>query len=412
MSESAAVALVGALDTKGDEYTFVRTRLEARGLRCVTVDIGVLGSPRSTADLDRTAVAAAAGCSIDDLVREADRNAAMIAMAAGAARIVGQLSADGHLSGVFAMGGSNAAFVMGVVAAALPIGVPKMLVSTAVAGDTASYVGTSDLTMMYPVEDVAGLNSVSAPLLARAADALAGMVEGAPVSFRGVAAESVALTMFGITTPGVTAARDAVERGAREAHVFHANGRGGRTLEALLRSGAFDAVLDLTTTELADELLGGICSAGPDRLTAAGRRGIRQIVSTGALDVVNFGPINTVPGRFRGRRLHAHNPTVTLMRVEPDESAEIGKILARKLNAATGPVEVHVPMVGFSQLSVPGGPFHHPESDEALLSALRQHLDARIELRTHDVDINSPAFAAAVAARLDAPMHTVRKEAP
>jgi uncharacterized protein (UPF0261 family) len=282
---------------------------------------------------------------------------------------------------------------MSKVAAALPIGCPKILVSTIVAGDTRPYVGTSDLTMMYPVVDIAGLNSLSVPVLARAADACVGMLSG-PVTF---VAESgslpIACTMFGVTTACVTAVREALEADHNELHIFHANGTGGRTLEAMVRSGFFGAVADITTTELADELLGGVCSAGPDRLTAAAAVGIPQVVSVGALDMVNFGEPSSVPARFAGRQFYAHNPAVTLMRTNAEECHELGMRMAQRLNASTGFVEVLVPARGFSQISVEGGPFHNPDADRALIRSLEDHLHPSIPLRIFDAAINDPGFA-------------------
>lgn len=265
-----------------------------------------------------------------------------------------------------------------------------MLVSTIVAGDTRPYVGTSDLTMMYPVVDIAGLNSISVRVLANAADAMAGMVRHAPIPDMLAGRKSVGATMFGVTTTCVTAVADHLES-ARDAEVqvFHCTGTGGRTFEAMIASGLFAAVADITTTELADELVGGVCTAGPRRMEAAGALGIPQVVSTGALDMANFGPRDTVPARYADRLLFVHNPSVTLMRTDGAENAELGRIMARKLNAANGFVEVHVPMLGFSQISVEGGPFHDPEADAAFVAALQADLDPRIPLQLRPRDQRS-----------------------
>lgn len=389
---SATVVLAGAFDTKHEEYRFVRDRLAAAGVASTLVDVGVLGSPGLTADVDREQVAHAGGTELDALARGRDRNDAMVAMARGAARVIRQRYDRGLVRAVIMLGGSNAAFVMSQVAAALPIGCPKLLVSTVVAGDTRPYVGTSDLTMMYPVVDIAGLNSISIPVLARAADACAGMVTGAPLPEHG-RGPSIACTMFGVTTACVTAVHDKLIGHHNEVHVFHANGTGGRTLEAMIRSGFFTAVADITTTELADELLGGVCSAGPNRLEAAAQAGVPQVVSVGALDMVNFGAPETVPTRFANRLFHAHNPAVTLMRTNAEECAELGRIIAGKLNRATAFTEVLVPAQGFSQISTAGGPFYDPGADEALIDALREHLEPTIPLRVLDAAINDPSFA-------------------
>lgn len=389
---SATVVLAGALDTKHEEYRFVRDRLASAGVPCTLVDVGVLGSPGLTADVDREQVARAGGADLDGLARGRDRNDAMVAMARGAATLIRQRYDRGLVRAVVMLGGSNAAFVMSRVAAALPIGCPKVLVSTVVAGDTRPYVGTSDLTMIYPVVDIAGLNSISIPVLARAADACAGMVTGAPLPEQ-ERRPSIACSMFGVTTACVTAVHDNLVGRGNEVHVFHANGTGGRTLEAMIRSGFFAAVADITTTELADELLGGVCSAGPCRLEAAAEAGVPQVVSVGALDMVNFGAPETVPDRFAGRLVHPHNPVVTLMRTNAEECSRLGEVMAGKLNRATAFTEVLVPRRGFSQMSVEGAPFYDPDADDALIGALRKHLDPRIPLRVLDVTINDPSFA-------------------
>lgn len=390
---SARVVLVGALDTKGAEYAFVRDRLTAAGLGTLVIDTGVLGSPSIAADVDRAHVARAGGAEIEALAAAGDRNEAMTTMARGAASTVRRLHRKGEVAAIIVLGGSNAGFVMSQVAAALPIGCPKLLVSTIVAGDTRPYVGTSDLMMLYPVVDIAGLNSVSLPVLAKAADACIGMLTGAALPARGADTDTVACTMFGVTTACVAAVQHALEEQGDEVHVFHATGTGGLALEAMIDAGYFAAVADITTTELADELLGGVCSAGPHRLEAAARRGIPQVVSVGALDMCNFGARETVPQRFTDRLLFAHNPVVTLMRTSPDECAELGRILANKLNASSGHVEVVVPTRGFSQISGPGGPFHDPDADAALVAALRSHLDPRIPLHLVDATINDEAFS-------------------
>ena len=399
---TAPVVLIGALDTKADEYGFVRDRLLASGLPTTMIDCGVLDRPGCPADVERAAVAHAGGSELADLVLDHDRNAALGVMASGAAATVRRLHAAGRLSAVIVLGGSNAGFVMSRVATALPIGVPKVLVSTIVAGDTRPYVGTSDLIMMYPVVDIAGLNSISVPVLARAVDAIVGMLRGPRLPASLAAATSIGATMFGVTTACVSAVQDALdERGGIETQVFHATGTGGRTLEAMIGSGLFEAVADLTTTELADELLGGVCTAGPHRLEAAARAGVPQVVSAGAMDMANFGPRDSVPEQFADRLLYAHNPSVTLLRTSPAENADLGATLAAKLNRATGFVEVHLPSKGFSQISVAGGPFHDPEADAALIEAVRRDLRPSIPLHVHDLDINHPDFAAEIVQALD-----------
>jgi uncharacterized protein (UPF0261 family) len=284
---------------------------------------------------------------------------------------------------------------------ALPVGVPKLMVSTMAAGDTADYVGGVDVTMMASVTDVAGLNSISARILANAAAAMAGMVGAPPVDL-GETKPLIGATMFGVTTPCVTRAREALEARGYEVLVFHATGTGGLAMEALVDAGFLAGVLDATTTELCDDLVGGVLSAGPDRLEAAGRAGLPQVVSVGALDMVNFGSRDSVPPQFEERNLYVHNPSITLMRTTAEENAELGRRIARKLSAATGPVSLFVPLKGVSMIDAEGQPFHDPEADAALFAALRDGLaGSRVELVELDRNVNDPEFATAMAARLD-----------
>jgi uncharacterized protein (UPF0261 family) len=379
--------LVGTLDTKGREYDFVRGRLAAMGIETIVVDVGVLGDPGIKPDVAATDVAVAAGETLPDLRAAADRGAANSAMSRGAALIVGDLVTQGKAHGVIGLGGTGGTTLISYVMRALPVGFPKVLVSTVASGDTSRYVGTSDITMMYSIVDIAGMNSISARILANAAAALAGMVTQPEVR-RSDAKPVVTATMFGVTTPAVEAARGRLEDLGYEVLVFHATGAGGRSMEALVSAGLVAGVLDLTTTELADELVGGVFSAGPDRLTAAGRAGVPQVVSFGALDMVNFGPADTVPEQFRSRTLHRHNATVTLMRTTPDECAELGKRIGQRLSAAAGPVEVLIPQRGVSAISVEGGPFHDPEADAALIHGFKSHVDPRVVVAEHDLVIN------------------------
>jgi uncharacterized protein (UPF0261 family) len=278
--------------------------------------------------------------------------------------------------------------------------VPKLMVSTMASGDTEPYVGARDVTMMYSVADIEGLNQLSRQVIANAALAVVGMVSNQP-DVEVEARPTVGITMFGVTTPCVQAARERLEGRGYETIVFHATGTGGRAMESLVEEGVIDGVLDVTTTEWADELVGGVLGAGPERLEAAGRRGIPQVVSTGALDMVNFGPRESVPEAFEGRQFHVHNPQVTLMRTTPEENAELGEIIAGKLNAATGPTALVVPLGGVSMIDVEGEDFHDPEADAALFDALRANLDEDVELIEHDADINDEAFAELLVETLD-----------
>ncbi len=397
-----SVVLLGTLDTKGDEYGFVRDRLVAAGLTVVVVDAGVLGSPGLTADVPREDVAAAAGADLAALRDAGDRGAAVTAMAAGAAAVVRRLYDEGRCDGALALGGTGGTSIAAAAFRGLPLGVPKVIVSTAAAGDTSAYLRETDLVLMPSVVDVAGVNRLSARILANAAAAVAGMVTAESVS---VADDKplLAASMFGVTTPAVDAARARLGDLGYEVLVFHMTGTGGRTLESLASSGQLAGVLDLTTTELADELVGGVFSAGPDRLTAAGRAGIPQVVSVGALDMVNFGPRDTVPAQFTDRNLFVHNPSVTLMRTTADECAELGRRLATRLNGATGPTALLLPLRGVSAIAVEGGVFHDPAADAALFDAIRETVDRSVvELVEMDAVINDEAFAHAAADTLNA----------
>ena len=397
----ATVVLVGTLDTKAAECAFLRERLRAEGCDVIVLDVGVMtASP--TADVGADEVAAAAGEDRAALAAAGDRGRAMAAMGRGATAVARRLLAEGRLDGIVGLGGSGGSSVASAVMRALPIGVPKLLVSTMASGDTHAFVGASDIALMYTVVDLAGLNHISEPILANAAAAMAGMARhAAGPATRRAGRPVIGATMFGVTTPCVTAAREILEARGYEVLVFHANGAGGRSMESLVRAGEIDAVLDVTTTELADELVGGRMSAGPGRLEAAATLGLPQVVSLGALDIVNFGPLDTVPPRFRDRNLYRHNAAVTLMRTTAAECAELGRVLARKLNAATGPLAVFVPTGGLSSIGVPGERFHDPVADAALVRELRTGLRADIEVVEVASDINDPAFALAMAVRLD-----------
>ena len=398
----ATVVLAGTLDTKGEEVAFVRDRVRALGPEVVVVDVGILGPPLATPDVDRETVARAAGTTVAALVAEGDRGRAIDAMARGLTAVARDLRAAGRLDAMAGLGGGGGTQLIATAMRELPVGVPKLLVSTMASGDTRPYVGTSDLTLMHAVVDVAGLNSLSRRILGNAAAAVAGMATAAAGSVDTPSAKPVVgATMFGVTTPCVTVARERLEALGYEVLVFHATGVGGRTLEGLVRDGTVRAVLDATTTELADELVGGVLSAGPDRLEAAGAAGIPQVVSLGALDMVNFGPAETVPDRFRDRRFHRHNAAVTLMRTTPAECAALGAQLAAKLSAARGPVTLFVPLRGVSAIAAAGGAFHDPAADAALLGAIRRDLGPNVTLREVDAEINDPAFATAMADELD-----------
>jgi uncharacterized protein (UPF0261 family) len=395
----ATVVLLGTLDTKGKEFDYLRARLREQGVDVVLVDAGVF-EPLAEADIGQDEVAAAAGTDIAALRDAGDRGAAVEAMCRGAAAVVGRLHEEGKLDGILSVGGSGNSSIGAAAMRGLPVGVPKLIVSTVASGDTRPYVGASDVSMTYSVVDISGLNRISERILANAAGAIAGMAKVAAPESGGERRPLIGATMFGVTTPAVTRARERLEELGYEVLVFHATGTGGQSMEALARGGFLVGVFDLTTTELADELVGGVLSAGPDRLETAGELGLPQVVSLGALDMVNFGPRETVPPQFDDRNLYVHNPTITLMRTTPEECAELGRQIARKLSAATGPTALFVPLKGVSMIATKGGPFYDAAADEALFGALREGLSDNVELHELDLDVNDDAFADAMADRL------------
>jgi uncharacterized protein (UPF0261 family) len=396
---SKTVLLIGTLDTKGREYEFVKAMIEARGLKTFMLDCGVLGEPTFTPDSPAALTAEAGGGTLAALREKRDRGHALEIMGLGARKLALEFLAQGKFDGVITMGGSGNTSIGATAMQALPVGMPKLIVSTMASGDVGPYVGVKDITMMYSVVDVSGLNRVSRQIFANAAGAISGMVEQAKPK----AAEKplIGATMFGVTTPCVDHFRERMEAAGYEMLVFHAVGSGGRAFEALISDGYFSGVGDITTTEWCDELVGGVLSAGPERLDAAAKKGIPQVVSLGALDMVNFGPRETLPPQYESRNIYVHNPQVTLMRTTPEECAQLGKIIAEKLNKTTGPTVLYVPLKGVSAIDVEGMPFYDPEADKALFEALRANLDrSKVDLVELDMAINDPAFADAMVDRL------------
>lgn len=385
------ILLIGSFDTKGEEFAFVRDLIEARGVHTLLLDTSVLNEPMLTPDIPAGQVARAGGSSLSQLRKVADRGKAVDVMIRGVQKLVPELYEEVKFDGVLSLGGGAGTNIATAAMRSLPTGVPKLMVSTQASSDISTFVGVKDVTMMYSVVDIAGLNSLSRKILGNAAGAICGMVdqhipavEEKPV---------VAATMFGVTTPCVTVARRKLEEAGFEVLVFHATGSGGRAMESLIRDGYVDAVADLTTTEWCDEVVGGVLSAGPDRLEAAAETGIPQLVSCGALDMVNFHAMDTVPKKFKTRNLYKHNPTVTLMRTSADECAKIGERIAEKLNKSTGPVVLMLPLKGVSSLDQKGKPFFDPKANKSLFDSLRKHIDSSVRLVELDLHINDKAFA-------------------
>lgn len=388
------IALLGTFDSKGEEYAYVKGLIEAKGHRTLAIDTGVLGEPKGIApDVGADEVARAGGSSLVELRAAKDRGKAMQAMSRGAAALVRRLYDEGRFDGIFGMGGTGGSSVISAAMRNLPVGVPKLLVSTAASGNTEPYVGARDVTMMPSIVDVAGINRISGLIFARAAGAICGMVE-AEIKPSATARPVVAATMFGNTTDCVNMCREALTKQGYEVLVFHCTGTGGRTMEGLVRDGLIAGVLDITTTEWADEICeGAVFSAGPTRLDAAGEVGVAHLIVPGCVDMANFGPIDTVPEKYKGRKLYEWNPSVTLMRTTPEENERMGKLFAEKANKAKGPVAFLLPLRGVSILDSEGQPFWWPEADKAMFDAIKANVKPGIRVEEIDANINDPAFA-------------------
>ena len=362
------IAVLGTLDSKGEEHAFVAGLIRERGHAALLIDVGSGGPPVVTPDITREEVAAAAGLDLAPLIARRDRGECVVAMSKAAPVLLEKLAAAGEIDGVISLGGGGGTAIGTAAMRALPLGFPKLMVSTLASGNTAPYLGTKDIVMMPSIADVAGLNRLSRVIFSRAAGAICGMVEAK------------------------------VEVDAAKPLVVAATGAGGRTMESLIESGMVSGVLDLTTTEWADELVGGVLNAGPERMDAAARAKVPVVIAPGCLDMVNFGEEASVPAKFAGRNFYIHNPQVTLMRTTPVECAELGGILAAKANACTAGCAVMIPRQAISVISAAGQPFHDAAADEALFGALRGH--SRQPVEEFDLEINDPAFARACAEKL------------
>lgn len=392
------IVVVGALDTKGAEFAFVKKAIEDRGHNVLVINTGIIGEPSFPADIPAAEVADAGGSSLVALREKADRGEAIAVMTEGVAAIIQDLFEKGQVDGVFGMGGSAGTVIGTSAMRALPVGVPKVMVSTLAGSDTSPYVGSRDVVMFPSVVDVAGINRISARIYANAVGALIGMVETTPPDID--EKPLIAASMFGNTTILVDRCREALEAKGYEVLVFHATGTGGRTMESLITDGYFAGSLDVTTTEWADELVGGVLSAGAERLDAAAAQGIPQVIAPGCLDMVNYWARETVPEKYSKRLFYQWNPNVTLMRTTPEENVELGRILAEKANASRGPVAFFLPLQGVSMLDAPGKEFWWPEADRALFEAIKRYTRPDIPVYELDNNINDEAFAESVTNKL------------
>jgi uncharacterized protein (UPF0261 family) len=393
-----AVYAIATMDAKGVEIAYVAQQARAAGAAVVTVDVGTKAAPAIRPDIGREKVAACHPEGAPAVLRHSERGEAVTAMSEALVEFLKSEHAAGRVAGAIGLGGTGGTALIAPALRALPIGLPKLLVSTVASGNTAAYVGCCDITMMYSVVDVSGLNRVSKEVLGNAAHAIAGMVTHSIST--GDVRPALGMTMFGVTTPCVTAVREKLEERGYDCLVFHATGIGGQAMEKLVASGMIAGVLDITTTEVADEVVGGVFRAGPDRFDVILERGIPYVMSLGALDMVNFGALDTLPEQFCDRTLHIHNKQVTLMRTTPEENRRIARWIAAKINRSHSPVRILIPEKGVSMLDAPGQPFHDPEADSALFEELTASVkqDAGRVIRRLPCHINDDAFVSALVA--------------
>jgi uncharacterized protein (UPF0261 family) len=393
---SKTIAMIGAFDTKGPEYAFLREHILARGCDVLAINIGVLGTTDLfDVDIEASELAAAGGGDLSALRENNDRGEAMKVMTAGAPLLVRRLYDQGAIDGIIGMGGTGGTVVITAGMRALPLGLPKVCVSTAASANTSAYVGTKDIVMIPSIVDVAGINRISRIIFTRAAGAICGMVDAEPVAASGEK-PIITASMFGNTTECVNACMDALAVEGFEVLVFHATGTGGKTMESLVREGLVDAVLDITTTEWADTVCGGMFDAGPHRLDAPGEMGVPHLIVPGCVDMANFGGPETVPQKYKDadRTFYPWNPAITLMRTNVQENRRMGEAFAAKANAATGPVAFLIPLRGVSILDGDGQMFCDRQADQAIFDAIKSGVRDDIEVAEIDCNINDPQFAA------------------
>jgi uncharacterized protein (UPF0261 family) len=390
------ICIIGAFDTKGEDHAFLRQELLKLGHQVLTINVGALDTTTLfPVDFEASAVLKSVGVDLDQLRAERDKGAAMKALDQGAPQLVHELYEQGKFDGIIGMGGSAGSAIISSAMRSLPIGLPKVLVSTVASGDVSFYVRGKDITIIPSIVDVTGLNRISRLIYARAAGAISGMVQNEPPP-AGADRPIITASMFGNTTDCVNTCVKALSDKGFEVLVFHATGAGGRAMETLVADGLVEGVLDITTTEWADELCQGVFSAGPERLDAPGQRGIPHLIVPGCVDMANFGAPSTVPEKFRQakRLLYEWNPSVTLMRTNVEENRQMGEIFAKKANAATGPVAFLIPLRGVSMLDGDGQPFCDREADRAMFDAIKAKVKPGIPIVEVDLNINDPAFSA------------------
>ena len=398
---SKAILIIATLDTKGPETSYLKDLIETKGHQVLVMDTGILDPPLFKPDLSRDEVARAAGTQIEELIRMKDKGRAIQAMAEGSKKIVQQLYREGGISGIIGLGGAQGTEIGTSAMRGLPIGFPKLMVSTVASGyaQFGTYVGTKDLLMMHSVVDILGLNVFSRTILSNAAGAMMGMV-ARETKIDKPEKNQIGMTIYGTTTPGCMVAKAYLEMKGFEVVAFHPNGTGGRAMEEMVEEGILNGVLDMTTHELTDELVGGLHRAGPNRLEAAGRKGIPQVVVPGSIDFIVTGPTTSLQPEYRNRKYIAHNPSITLVRTSPEEMKTIGKIMASKLNGAKGPTIVMIPLRGFSYPNRKGEALYDEGGNQAFIKTLKENLRG-IKVVEIDAHINDPQFANAAAQTME-----------
>jgi uncharacterized protein (UPF0261 family) len=392
-TSNKCILILGCFDTKGEDFSFLRENILGQGERVITINTGVLGTTEYfPVDFEADLVAKEGGSTISKLRKKGDRGHAIDIMGKGAAKIVSKLMGKGQIKAAIGMGGGGGTYIALSAMQEIPLAIPKLCLTTLAAIDLSRQMGYKNINLMPSVVDVAGLNRISKLLIQQAAAAICAMAKVTPGEDKATSG-SIAISMFGNTTACVNKCAELLKKQGYEVLAFHATGVGGKTMEALIREGYFDAVLDITTTELADDLCGGILSAGPDRLSAAAEMGIPQVVVPGCLDMVNFAQLDTVPEQYKSRELYSWAPNVTLMRTNKEENAALGKRLARKLNRSTAAVAILLPKKGISQIDTEGGVFYHPEFDRVLFDNIKKHAEEPVNVIEVDAHINDEKFS-------------------
>lgn len=393
------VAIAGTFDSKGSEFAYLQEILQSLGLKTFMIHTGVFES-KLAVDVSNADIASAVDADMKEIAVKKDRALATEVLSKGLEKLLPKLYAEGKFDGIISCGGTGGTSLVAPGMRALPIGVPKVMVSTVASGDVSMYVGTSDIFMYPSIVDVAGLNSISTKIFTNAALAIAGMLKF-EVNKVFEKKPLIAASMFGVTTPCVNQAREYLEQQGYEVLIFHATGTGGKAMESLIKDGYIEGVFDITTTEWCDQLMGGNMAAGEQRLEAAALNQIPQVVSVGALDMVNFGPISTVPDKYHGRNFYKHNPTVTLMRTTVEENRQLGIAIAEKLNLCTAKAALLLPLQGVSMIDAPGQPFYGPDEDAMLFKTLKEQVtNPLIEIIEVDANINDPEFSTTAAKKL------------